>query len=53
LPKPANATHATCERATRTRPKKQRAENVSEEQNQPEPLNHSGEQQNYSMLFAA
>ena len=44
---------AKFERARRTKPKKQRAENVSEEQRRPEPMNCSGEEQNCTMLFAA
>jgi hypothetical protein len=37
FPKPVNATHAMCERARRTWTKKQRAENLTEEQRQPQP----------------
>ena len=51
FPKPANVTHAMCERARRTQPKKQRAENVSEEQHQPKPMSHCRESQNYKVLF--
>ena len=51
LPKPARATHATCERAKRTLPKKQRAANFSEEQRRPEPMSRSCEPQNCKVLF--
>ena len=46
FPKPVNATCAMCERARRTWPKNQRADNLTEEQCQPKPGNEICEQHN-------
>ena len=51
FPKPSNSTHAMCERAMQTWTKRQRADNLSEEQRQPKPMNHRCEQHNYTTLF--
>ena len=40
-----------CERAMQTWTKRQRADNLSEEQRQPKPMNHRCEQHNYTTLF--
>nr|CAS02654.1 putative integron gene cassette protein [uncultured bacterium] len=53
IPKPANVTLATFERALWTWKKRKRAENVSEEHNQPKPMSCSCEQSNYGKLFTA
>ena len=50
-PKPVNSTHVMSGRAPHTWTKKQRTGNLSEEQRQPKPINHSCEQHNYRTLF--
>jgi hypothetical protein len=50
-PKPANATHAKLERASRTWPKSKRDASFSEEQWQAKPMNHSCERCSNQMLF--
>jgi hypothetical protein len=51
IPKPVNVTHGESERALRTWTKRQRADNISEKQNSPKPVNQACEPHICKKLF--